>query len=214
MDLESQSENEVFTNLLSEIYAPRAPQPGSSNLPRPPRRTRRSPSLEAEADNGLFNNIMEDEPAPDLGPTTGQAEAPRQTVMDILNNLPQPNPVVNHIRINFHPTSKKPPKDIPTIEYAPHTYTKDPDARPTIEANPWHPFRTRLDFEIAELILSTHMNKGQIDTLFSLFNKCIDNPESFTINSATELERTWTLARSYRATGVSLPLVYDSDNIY
>lgn len=153
-----------------------------------------------------MNNQAHDDPAPPPIPPTPAGPA-RRPIVDILNELPQPNygQGVDHISIEFHTSSGKEPKNIPMEKYAPYDYTKNPGAYPArLEEEPWGPFRTRLDFEIAELALTTHMNKKQITRLLSLFKRCIEDPGDFTISNATELESTWDLARSYKAAGVSI----------
>uniref|UniRef100_A0A8H7XUW4 Uncharacterized protein n=1 Tax=Psilocybe cubensis TaxID=181762 RepID=A0A8H7XUW4_PSICU len=93
-----------------------------------------------------------------------------------------------------------PPKFIPTHQYNPNSYQTSPTPHST-STNPWHPFRTRLDFEVAELALSSHMNRQQKQILLTLIDRIKEKPEQFTIDSVSELEKTWELARSYRSTG-------------
>jgi hypothetical protein len=56
------------------------------------------------------------------------------------------------------------------------------------------PFRTRLDFEIAELILDSALNKEQTNRLISLLNRCAGPTENFTIRNQDELLKFWDLA--------------------
>ena len=111
-----------------------------------------------------------------------------------------PNPQIDDIKIVYHPHSGKRDEIFHLEDY------KSSLPRPTdipTEKNPWRPFRTRIDFEIAELILATHMNKDQTTTFLELLHKIAANPKCFTIENKNELDNTWEGARSYHATGVS-----------
>ena len=71
---------------------------------------------------------------------------------------------------------------------------------------PWKPFRTRSDFEVAEVMLSAHMNQKQIETTLQLFNRVkgagpIDS--DFTLVNHSDLSLIWDHARKTRASGVS-----------
>ena len=60
-----------------------------------------------------------------------------------------------------------------------------------IDPEPWKPFHSRLDFELAELILDTHMNKAQTATIISLIHHCVSEPDSFTLKNESDLARIW-----------------------
>ena len=60
---------------------------------------------------------------------------------------------------------------------------------------PWAPFRTREDFEFAELTRDTRMTRAQVDTLIGLFCRCIENgKDSFTLSSYNEMRKTLEVA--------------------
>lgn len=56
---------------------------------------------------------------------------------------------------------------------------------------PWRPFRSREDFEFAELVHTAALNKNQIDTLVKLVKQCERNPGSFTFEGASDVEQSW-----------------------
>ncbi|KAJ6610879.1 hypothetical protein B0H10DRAFT_2165954 [Mycena sp. CBHHK59/15] len=58
-----------------------------------------------------------------------------------------------------------------------------PRRRHPRDQTPWAPFRTRLDFEVAEFVQDTMLNKNQINTLISLIRRCSENPDGFTIHN-------------------------------
>ncbi|KAF8157464.1 hypothetical protein K438DRAFT_1910064 [Mycena galopus ATCC 62051] len=69
-----------------------------------------------------------------------------------------------------------------------------PQRRNPIHKKPWAPFRTRLDFEIAEFVQDAMLNKNQINVLLSLIQRCSKNPEGWTLQSQADLEKQWTFA--------------------
>lgn len=154
----------------------------------------------------------DDQPPPDDNSHSGNQPPPSilQAFTNALNMDLAPED--HHVSIHFHPSADKPHKTIPINKYFPLTYEKESD-KPSVppkevDREPWAPFRTRLDFEVAELALSTHMNRGQINTLLSLLEKCAEAPKSLTLRSATDLEKVWEAAQTCHATSVSNISVY------
>jgi hypothetical protein len=120
-----------------------------------------------------------------------------------MRSTPSPpivNPQNDDIKIVYHPHCGK-PSEIFHLEDFNSNFSR-PTNIPTDE-NPWRPFRTRIDFEIAELILATHMNKDQTTNFLKLLHKIAADPKCFTIANKKELDNTWEGARSYHASGVS-----------
>ena len=70
-----------------------------------------------------------------------------------------------------------------------------PDISPPVDSNPWAPFKTREDFEFAELMLKGGMPKAQINALISLFHKCIEKGKgSLTFLNHSEMQKTLDIA--------------------
>jgi hypothetical protein len=111
-----------------------------------------------------------------------------------------PNPLIDDIKIVYHPYCGKPEEIFHLEDY--NSSLPQPTDIPT-EEKPWRPFRTRTDFEIAELIFATHMNKDQTTIFLKLLHKIAADPKCFTIANKSELDNTWEGARSYHASGVS-----------
>jgi hypothetical protein len=111
-----------------------------------------------------------------------------------------PNYQNDDIKIAYHPHSGKPDEIFHLEDY--NSKFSQPTNIPT-DKNPWRPFRTRTDFEIAELVLATHMNKDQTTNFLKLLHKIAADPKCFTIANKKELDSTWEGARSYHASGVS-----------
>ncbi|KAF8145837.1 hypothetical protein K438DRAFT_1781554 [Mycena galopus ATCC 62051] len=90
-----------------------------------------------------------------------------------------------------------------------------PDIKPDhvipIDPTPWKPFRTRLDFEIAEFCELAMLNEELTKTLLSLIQRCGENFKEFTITSRSELERLWGLA-SHKCTEDIITVPYKQEN--
>lgn len=81
----------------------------------------------------------------------------------------------------------------------------DIDNVETHQRLPWRPFRSRVDFELAEHMQGTNLNRNEIESLLKIIQKIIDSPNQFTIRSFVDLTKAWTLARDVNSsTGVSL----------
>ncbi|KJA12782.1 hypothetical protein HYPSUDRAFT_50110, partial [Hypholoma sublateritium FD-334 SS-4] len=109
---------------------------------------------------------------------------------------PQPD----EIRVEYHPTSQKSAVHLSLDDYldAADLGNVDGDTAHAKSSNetPWHPFSSRLDFEIADLVLDTHMNSTQANGLISLIQRCIDNPGDFSLISHDHILDIWKAARS------------------
>lgn len=78
-------------------------------------------------------------------------------------------PQLNDIKVEYHPRSGRQPQFFSFDEYKSNFQDLDSVDIP-VDPEPWKPFRSRLDFELAELILDTHMNKNQTNELISLIH--------------------------------------------
>jgi hypothetical protein len=121
--------------------------------------------------------------------------------IEIHGTPPPPDPFQNDdIKIVYHPRCGKPDEIFHLEDY--NSSLPRPTNIPT-EEKPWRPFRTRIDFEIAELILATHMNKDQTTNFLKLLHEIAADPKCFTIANKKDLDNAWEGARSYHASGVS-----------
>lgn len=112
---------------------------------------------------------------------------------------------IDDIKIEFHPKSGRPTQIFSFDEFQ----RRRPTAKPVpVHPEPWKPFRTRLDFEIAELMLDSNMNSEQSGTLLSLIRRVLEQPGNFTLSGTDDLEKVWDHARKTRATGVSRLIVF------
>ncbi|KAJ7262834.1 hypothetical protein C8J57DRAFT_1436351 [Mycena rebaudengoi] len=91
----------------------------------------------------------------------------------------------------FHPHSQR----LPTFQSFHEYSTLDLTARHgAVDKEPWRPFRTRLDFEVAEFCELAMLNRDLTETLISLIRRCGQNIKKFTINNQAELNELWDLA--------------------
>jgi hypothetical protein len=111
------------------------------------------------------------------------------------------NPQIHEIKIVYHPASKRAETYIRVDEDLPSAPAADNSGQPSAE-EPWHLFRSRLDFEIAELALNAHLSKADTEHLLSIIQRCIQDPEQFTLQGHKDIAAYWDLARS-TADGVS-----------
>lgn len=119
----------------------------------------------------------------------------------------------NNIKIVSHPNSRISTKvysfmDFCALEDHAHPAPGSANPLPNSQKIAWRPFRTRQDFEFAELTLTAHMNQKQIDKLIKLIWDAVpENARSsslFTLQSNSDLQKMWKFARETRATGVRL----------
>ncbi|KAJ6569359.1 hypothetical protein B0H19DRAFT_939007 [Mycena capillaripes] len=89
----------------------------------------------------------------------------------------------------FHPHSKRPPQFQSFEEYVVDSQRTEPTDR-----QPWLPFRSQLDFDVAEFCETNMLNKTATDTLIKLIHHSNANPKDFTIVNERELDKLWELA--------------------
>ncbi|KAG2092632.1 uncharacterized protein F5147DRAFT_747990 [Suillus discolor] len=80
--------------------------------------------------------------------------------------------------------------------------------------HPWAPFKSRLEFELAELALEACLNNEQTDQLIRLCNRCTSRQEKFTFRTHKDIHDRWETA-SHRLTGFTQDMIsvpYDGTN--
>ncbi|KAF8164144.1 hypothetical protein K438DRAFT_2067539 [Mycena galopus ATCC 62051] len=77
------------------------------------------------------------------------------------------------------------------------------------DPQPWRPFRSQLDFELAEFCEHNMLNKDSTGILISLIRRCILDPENFTLRSQSEVDELWDLASHKCTADMTLSLVQD-----
>ena len=102
---------------------------------------------------------------------------------------PSPTTEQHHdIKIEFHPHAERTPEFYTLEEYG---VLGVHEVNVPRASQPWQPFRSRIDFEVAELALQAAMNKDQVNVLLSLMQCCATGQENFTLTSHSELCDLW-----------------------
>ncbi|THU83800.1 hypothetical protein K435DRAFT_822896 [Dendrothele bispora CBS 962.96] len=100
---------------------------------------------------------------------------------------------LNDIKTIYHPASRRPTQIQQFGEYK--SVQDSQERQPPPDTEPWRPFCSQTDFEVAELALSSSMNKAQITKLIDLFHRVTYGHDKFnTIQSESDLQKTWELA--------------------
>ncbi|KAG1890839.1 hypothetical protein F4604DRAFT_1888578 [Suillus subluteus] len=98
---------------------------------------------------------------------------------------------LDDIKIEYHPSSS-----IEAKVYLFHNFQRRPmvssEAPPSSE--PWRPFQSRLEFEVAEVALEVGLNNKQTDRLVKLCHRCIDGKEKFTFKNHKDIHIKWEAA--------------------
>ncbi|KAG2101790.1 hypothetical protein BD769DRAFT_1697154 [Suillus cothurnatus] len=100
------------------------------------------------------------------------------------------------IKVKYHPNSGIEAKvcAFDAFERHPATSVPPPDGHP-----PWHPFKSRLEFDIAELTLEVGLNNEQSDRLIKLCHRCALGKEKVTFKNHKDIHSMWEAA-SHRIT--------------
>lgn len=95
------------------------------------------------------------------------------------------------IQVEYHPNSGRATDFFKIDEYR----KSAPNTGVMSEPEPWAPFRTREDFEFAEIALGTGMTRAQTDAMIKLFHRCIKEGEgSFTLLNHKDMADTFRVA--------------------
>ncbi|KAG1771613.1 hypothetical protein EV702DRAFT_1181456 [Suillus placidus] len=103
---------------------------------------------------------------------------------------------VDDIRCEYHPSSKVPPEVHMFDDFKRRPM---PLASSSPNKHPWAPFKSRLEFELAELALEACLNNEQTDRLIKLCNRCTSRQETFTFQTHKDIRDRWDTA-SHRIT--------------
>ena len=109
---------------------------------------------------------------------------------DHLESKADPSLDNGEVRIEFHPNSRRSP-----IVLSPDKFKRwssgDGDPAPPCVEEPWLPFRSREDFEFAQLVHNAALNKKQVDCLVKLIKRCERNPGTFTFEGVQDVDNSW-----------------------
>ncbi|KAG1861504.1 hypothetical protein DFJ58DRAFT_715418 [Suillus subalutaceus] len=89
----------------------------------------------------------------------------------------------------YHPSSEIPPEVHAFNDFKHHPMPLVSSVPPN--KRPWAPFKSRLEFELAELALEACLNNEQTDRLIRLCNRCISQQEKFTFQNHKDIRDRW-----------------------
>lgn len=113
------------------------------------------------------------------------------------------------VKVEYHPAADRDDDSYPFEIFCGVPKEEEEDYLAVLnsfEQPPWCPFPTRMDFELAEVMLDSHMSAKHIDRMISLFRQALPSPDDsdvLTLTNSAELARMWDIARTSRGTGVS-----------
>ena len=102
------------------------------------------------------------------------------------------HPETTSYLIEHHPHAEIPSVWRPASQYQhvlPVDFTQ-------LNQEPWRPFNTRLDFEVAEFLLQNGLNKAQGTMFFDLVHRIVRNPRQLTLASYEDVQKAWDEAKS------------------
>ncbi len=121
---------------------------------------------------------------------------------ELSDSLPLPNAPrdnqLDDIKTEYHPSSGKPPS---YSSFENHKWKQD---QPTLdsmtqedleESVPWYPWRSRSDFEFAELALKAELKKAHVDAFLSLISRLIQEEDSFSLKTYQDVEKGWLVSK-------------------
>ena len=77
-----------------------------------------------------------------------------------------------------------------------------------LSKTPWHPFKSREDFEFAEFVLKAALNQGEVDALLALIDRVSGGRSTLSFRTYGDLKDTWDAAsRAAPAVRLSSPLL-------
>jgi hypothetical protein len=97
----------------------------------------------------------------------------------------QPN--IDDIRTEYHPSSKRETR-VDAFEDFGKTITPP---TPVHNLSPWLPFRSKAEFEFAEVALQTAMSNKQLDTLINVVRTLMEGKEAFEIENHRDVQTLW-----------------------
>lgn len=167
---------------------------------RPPRRPRRTASKQTHVSElapiPSSASVPASVPAPALAPDiTSTSTLPLPSTSSSLPDAAggsQQEPEEDSFRVEYHPHSGKQPEMYKFHEFDRHHDAKDSFTPPPMDEQPWRPaFRSRLEFEFAEVALEAALNRTHINKLISIMKDVRTGKGDFSFDSYEDLDKRW-----------------------
>ncbi|KAH9901641.1 hypothetical protein C8Q73DRAFT_636091 [Cubamyces lactineus] len=107
-----------------------------------------------------------------------------------VNGLPDKLDIDDFLTIS-HPHAKRPPVHKRFDEFNRAPPAVDPAK---LNRTPWHPFKSRADFEFAEFVLNAALNEGQVDALLALIDRVSGGQSQLSFRKYSDLKDVWAAA--------------------
>jgi len=124
---------------------------------------------------------------------------------EAIPSLPCIDPTKAQVRIEYHPSSGKPPRIVPLYSYHVSQSPKPPSKpSPTSDPAPWAPFSCEADFDFAEFVeTKLRLSDAEINQLlYRMRNKWVDESKvSVTFKHARDLRKATEQLRAYGTHG-------------
>lgn len=104
-------------------------------------------------------------------------------------------PLPDSIRVDYHPHSGRPPQVFPFESYRREHDRAKFNASQLLKENPWAPFKSREDFELAELCVEAGLHKKQINKLLKLIQDAKNGKAKISLSSYKDLQMAWDSAK-------------------
>ncbi|EEB97733.1 hypothetical protein MPER_02885 [Moniliophthora perniciosa FA553] len=102
-----------------------------------------------------------------------------------------PGTELDDIKTEYHPSSKRATEQVHFTDFG---FKNAEKIILPINHEPWKPFPTRFDFEVAELALDCAMNKEQTNRLIGLMERASTGHEKLSFRSHSQLQEIWDTA--------------------
>jgi hypothetical protein len=92
----------------------------------------------------------------------------------------------SEFKTEYHPRSGRATLYQPSEEFGIREMQQVP-----VDEDPWRPFRSRGDFEFAEIALNASLNKSQINALLDLISRINQGQAQVTLKNEADLSKAW-----------------------
>jgi len=139
----------------------------------------------------------------------------RSPYWSLRNLTTQPDPYADELKDNnvqqgdikiiYHPNARLPNRYLTADAYREEceTFRRLSNGAEKRSHSPWSPFQSRLDYEVAQLMLEAGMNKAFVDRMIRLFHRCkaASKDDDFTLEGYDHVRKLWDLA-AHKCTSV------------
>lgn len=116
-------------------------------------------------------------------------------------------PMPDDIKVETHPSAKIPPALFSYEDYNANLPKPDPMVVKPAKHDPWFPFRSRLDFDVAEFMQAHRFNNQQSKEFMELIERIRQHPREYHLRDVKEVNDLWdTAALMHDASVSSTPL--------